>query len=60
MPFSSSVRASEGTFDSALLGRIGDDLRHLYDELTDSELPSSLRDLAETVDARRMDASRDA
>lgn len=54
-PFSSHACTSDGAFDSSLLGRIGDDLRHLYDEMTDQDMPPSLRDLAETIDAQRMD-----
>lgn len=45
---------SDGAFDSTLLGRIGDDLRHRYDEVTDADIPRSLLDLAEAIDARRL------
>lgn len=58
-PFCSAGRASDGGFDSTLLGRIGDDLRHHFDDSLDSELPRSLRELAETIDARRMGETSD-
>jgi hypothetical protein len=45
---------SDGAFDSTLLGRIGDDLRHRYDDVTDAEIPRSLLDLAESIDAHRL------
>lgn len=58
--FSAYAEQRDSAIDSSLLGRIGDDLRHLYDEVTDAELPRSLLALAETIDARRMgDGPRD-
>ncbi len=51
--FSSFGGLSDGTRDPVLLDRIGEDLRHLYDDLTDADLPRSLLELAETIDARR-------
>jgi hypothetical protein len=52
-PFSIDGNSSDEPIDGFLLNRIGDNLRHLYDGVIDSEMPRSLLELAETVDARR-------
>ncbi|WP_183509512.1 NepR family anti-sigma factor [Methylobacterium brachythecii] len=45
--------SADGPFDGFPFDRIGDDLRHLYDEVIASDVPHSLMQLAEAIDARR-------
>jgi hypothetical protein len=52
--------ASYMVFDeSALLARIGNDLRDLYGDVEDSSLPGDLLHLANLIDGKRRHASED-
>lgn len=51
--FDCTDEAQDGALPPSLLARIGGDLRNLYSGITESELPRSLLDLAEAIDARR-------